>query len=86
MDAEIKGDKLHIILDLERSRPSASGKTEVVAGTGGRWRSGLKVSGKSIWIVATAYTYPDKPVGESKEPAKKVGQKRRVSQKGDGQA
>jgi hypothetical protein len=60
MNAKIRGGKLHVVLDLEEPRPSATGKTEVVAGTGGRWRSGLKMNGKPVWVIATAYIYPEK--------------------------
>lgn len=83
MNVKIEGEILHIELDLEEPRPSGSGKTLVVAGTGGRWRSNLKVAGKTVWLIATAYVYPDKTAdstkgtGEKDKPKKSASQKRR---------
>jgi len=81
MDVKIDGEILHIELDLEEPRPSGSGKTLVVAGTGGRWRSNVKVAGKTVWLIATAYVYPDTPPDHTKETGKKGAPKKSASQK-----
>jgi hypothetical protein len=71
MNVKIEGSTLHIMLDLQEPTPSVTGKTEVVAGTGGRWRSGLKIEGKALWLIATAYVYPDKKTDQAKKAVKK---------------
>lgn len=56
MKAEIKGEKLHIEIDLDESRsPSASGKSIVVASTRGNKPTDLMVDGKPLVIAVNAY-------------------------------
>ena len=47
MNAEIKGGKLHIVIDLEEPTPSASGKTLMVASSKGNQTTTATVNGKS---------------------------------------
>jgi len=81
MDVKIEGEILHIELDLEEPRLSKSGKTLVVAGTGGRWLSSVKVAGKPVWVVAAAYIIPNKAGGSTKKTGKKDAPKKSTSQK-----
>ena len=55
MKAEIKGKELHIVIDLQSPRPSASGKTLVVATTGGNVQTTAEVDGKPVTIGVNAY-------------------------------
>jgi predicted DNA-binding transcriptional regulator AlpA len=76
VEVKIKEGNLLILLDLEEPKLSATGKTEVVAGTGGRWRSGAKINGKSVWVVASAYVYPDKTLEPVRKATKRDTQKK----------
>jgi len=46
MNVEIKGNKLIIEIDLEKPKPSSSGKTLVVASTRGNVVTSVEVDGK----------------------------------------
>jgi hypothetical protein len=72
MNVKIKDRKLVIELDLQEATPSASGKTLVVAGTQGRWRTGENIEGKPLWIIANAFIYPatSSGAGEEKQEAR----------------
>jgi hypothetical protein len=85
MEVRIKRNTLHIMLDLEDPTPSATGKTEVVAGTGGRWRSGLKINGKPLWLIATAYIYPDKTPDRGRKKGNRARRKNLSPEKNDGE-
>jgi hypothetical protein len=76
VEVKIKDKKLHIVLDLEEPKPSGTGKTDVVAGTGGRWRSGAKINGKSVWVIASAYVYPDRNLEPGRKATMKDTQKK----------
>jgi hypothetical protein len=55
MHAEIKDGKLVITINLNPPRPSASGKTLVVASTGGNVATSATIDGKPITIGLNAY-------------------------------
>ena len=56
MQVEIRDNKLCIEIDLEDPKPSASGKTLVVASTRGNMKTELTVNGKPLTIGLNAYT------------------------------
>lgn len=58
MKATIKDNTLFIEIDLEKPRPSASGKTLVVATSGGNISTAAQVNGKSVTIGLNAYIKP----------------------------
>jgi len=55
MKAEIVGNELHITIALNEPRPSASGKTLVVASSGGNIVTTAMVNGKAVTIGLNAY-------------------------------
>lgn len=55
MKTEIKNGKLIITIDMMEPRPSASGKTLVVATTSGNKMTDVKVAGKNVTIGLNAY-------------------------------
>ena len=55
MQVEIKDNKLVITLPLQAPRPSASGKTLVVATTSGNKASTAIVDGKPVIVGVNAY-------------------------------
>ena len=55
IEAKVEGKKLIITCDLEDPKPSASGKTLVVASTRGNMRTDCMVSGKPLTIGLNAY-------------------------------
>lgn len=55
MTATIKDNKLTIVIDLQEPRPSASGKTLVVATTSGNVTTQATVQGKPVVIGVNAY-------------------------------
>jgi len=59
MESRIEDGKLVIELPLEKPRPSATGKTLLVASTRGVKRSTARFRGKTISIVANAFIFPD---------------------------
>lgn len=58
MNVEIKDGKLCIEIDLEDPKPSASGKTLVVASTRGNTVTTAEINGKRITIGLNAYIKP----------------------------
>lgn len=58
MNVEIKGNKLHIEIELETPTPSSSGKTLVVASTHGNMVTSAMIDGKPIIIGLNAYIKP----------------------------
>lgn len=58
MKATIKDNKLTIEIDLQTPRPSASGKTLVVATSGGNVTTTATVNGKPVTIGLNAYIKP----------------------------
>lgn len=55
MKAEVKGNELVITIPMNPPRPSASGKTMVVATSGGNIQTTAEVDGKPIIIGVNAY-------------------------------
>lgn len=58
MNATIRDNKLIIEIPLQSPRPSASGKTLVVATTGGNVTTTATVNGKPVTIGLNAYIKP----------------------------
>ena len=58
MNVEIKGNKLIIEIDLEKPKPSSSGKTLVVASTRGNVVTSVEIDGKPVTIGLNAYIKP----------------------------
>lgn len=57
IEAKIEGNKLVITCDMEEPRPSASGKTLVVASTRGNMKTTCVVDGKPVFLGLNAYIY-----------------------------
>jgi hypothetical protein len=74
MDARIEDGNLVIELPLEKPRPSATGKTLLVASTRGVQRSTARFKGKTISVVANAFIFPD--TGVTERPGKPSGAQR----------
>ncbi|MBW1931441.1 MAG: hypothetical protein JRI56_00140 [Deltaproteobacteria bacterium] len=57
MKAEIKNGKLVITLDANTKEPpdSKSGKSKIIATTGGNVLTGLQVNGKQVFIGVNAF-------------------------------
>jgi len=58
MQATIKDNKLTIVIDLQEPRPSSTGKTLVVATSGGNITTNASVQGKPVIIGLNAYIKP----------------------------
>lgn len=58
MTAVIQGSNLIITLPLQTPRPSASGKTLVVATSGGNMSTTARVADKAVTIGVNAYIKP----------------------------
>jgi hypothetical protein len=58
MKAEVKGNQLIITMDLQKPSPSSSGKTLIVATSGGNQVTTATVDGKPITIGVNAYIKP----------------------------
>jgi hypothetical protein len=58
MKATIKDKKLIVEIDLQDPKPSASGKTLVVATSGGNITTSATVNGKPVTIGLNAYIKP----------------------------
>lgn len=58
MKVEIRDGKLCIEIDLEEPKPSASGKTLVVASTRGNAVTDARIDGKPVTIGLNAYIKP----------------------------
>jgi hypothetical protein len=66
MKLAIRKNQLHIILDLHDPRLSSSGKTLVVAGTGGPKRTRLRLRGQAVYVGANAYLKPSRIIEVSR--------------------
>lgn len=58
MKAEIKGTDLVITIPMQKPTPSASGKTLVVATSGGNQPTSATVEGKVVIVGVNAYIRP----------------------------
>lgn len=58
MHAMIKDGNLVVTIPMNQPRPSASGKTLVVATSGGNVVTGAQVNGKAVTIGLNAYIKP----------------------------
>lgn len=86
MDAKKRNGELIVSMPLVTPYESSSGKTIVVATSHGRWQSNVKVDGKTVWVVASAYIRLDDsrtkgPGGKISESAPKLKAKKRDSGK-----
>ena len=59
MKVEIKDGNLNITIPLQAPKPSASGKTLVVATTSGNVKTAATINGKAVTIGLNAYIKPD---------------------------
>jgi len=57
-EVKVEDKKLIISMDLEDPKPSASGKTMVVASTHGNMTTDARIDGKPIIIGVNAYIKP----------------------------
>jgi len=55
MSAKIENNKLVVTIDLETPRPSASGKTLVVATSGGNKATAAQINGQPVIVGFNAY-------------------------------
>ena len=55
MQAKIGDNELVIHIPLEKPKPSSSGKTLIVASTGGNVQTGVEVNGKPAFVGLDAY-------------------------------
>jgi len=54
-----EGDMLVIRLAVKTPRPSASGKTLVVASTRGNQKTSVQIDGKDLYLGVNAYVYAE---------------------------
>ncbi len=55
VEAKIENNELVIRIPLEKPKPSSSGKTLIVASTGGNIQTGIEISGKPVFVGLNAY-------------------------------
>jgi len=55
MQVKIENNELVIRISLEKPKPSSSGKTLIVASTGGNYQSDVEVNGKPVFVGVNAY-------------------------------
>ena len=55
MQANIENNELVIRIPLEKPHPSSSGKTMIVASTGGNVQTDVEIEGKPVFIGLNAY-------------------------------
>jgi len=55
MDAKIENNELVIRIPLEKPHASTSGKTLIVASTGGNVQTDIKIDGKPVFVGLNAY-------------------------------
>lgn len=58
MEAKVEGKKLVITIDLETPRPSSTGKTLVVASSGGGKATAAVVNGRPVTVNVSAWIKP----------------------------
>lgn len=58
MKVTIKDNKMTIEIDVHKPVPSSTGKTLVIASTGGNQATDAKVDGKTVMVGMTAYIKP----------------------------
>ena len=55
MEAKIENNELVIRIPLEKPKPSSSGKTLIVASTGGNVQTSIEINGKPVFLGLNAY-------------------------------
>jgi hypothetical protein len=55
MDVKIENNELVIRIPMKEPRPSSSGKTLIVATTGGNLKTDVEVNGQPVYIGLNAY-------------------------------
>lgn len=55
MEAKIENNELVIRIPLQKPKPSTSGKTLIVASTGGNLQTEVTVDGKPVFVGLNAY-------------------------------
>jgi len=73
MKAKLQKGKLVVELSLEDAKPSASGKSMVIASSHGVRRTAVRIDGKSVCIVVSAFVRSD---NEQQVSEKAVGARR----------
>jgi len=76
-----KGMVVITIPRISPVRPSKSGKTLVVATSVGPRMTGLRVNGKRVIIIATAWIHRDKPAKADRPKGKIAPSNRRIARK-----
>ena len=71
MDVKIRKGNVVIELPLEEPRPSASGKTRVIASSYGVQQSTARFDGKIVCVTANAFVYTDSSKGKKKSEVKR---------------
>jgi hypothetical protein len=59
MEAKIRNGKITISIPMQTPKPSASGKTLVVATSRGRQVTSLKIDGKAVYVIANVLVDKD---------------------------
>ena len=81
MDVKIRKGLIVISMPLENPKPSATGKTLVVASSKGKRQTTSRVEGKIVYVIANAFILPDEvpgpETGKGKRRRRKVGVGRR---------
>lgn len=55
MQAKIENNELVIRIPLGKPKPSSSGKTLIVASTGGNYQTDIEINGKPVFVGLNAY-------------------------------
>ena len=55
-----EGNELVIRIPLQQPEPSTSGKTLIVAKTGGNKETNVEIDGQKVYVGVSAYIYPKK--------------------------
>ena len=55
VQAKIENNELVIRIPLEKPKPSSSGKTLIVASTGGNFQTDIEINGKPVFVGLNAY-------------------------------
>jgi len=55
LEAKIENNELVIRIPLEKPKPSSSGKTLIVASTGGNVQTAVEVNGRAVFVGLNAY-------------------------------
>ena len=71
MEVKIKNGKITMSMVVQKPKPSASGKSLVVATSRGKQQTSATVNGKPVFVVANAFLEADAPEESSNSRKKK---------------